>query len=354
MKRILVTGGAGFVGSHLALKLKQHFSSTEVLSLDNLKRRGSELSLPRLKNHGVIFVHGDVRSKEDIFSVGKVDLIIDCSAEPSVLAGRDGGADYLYQTNLTGTFHCLEHAKNVQAKVIFLSTSRVYPIKLLNDALYTESETRFELSSSQKIFGLSEHGVSEEFSLLGARSLYGTTKLASELFAQEYLDSFGVPVVINRCGVLTGPWQMGKVDQGVVVLWVARHFFGGSLSYLGYGGTGKQVRDLLHVDDLFNVVLAQIKDDSCFDGEIYNIGGGREISVSLKELTKLCQDATGKKIHIFEDPQVRQGDIPIFLTDSRKAHERFKWSPKKSSSEIVNEIAAWIESNRVALEPILS
>lgn len=354
MKRILVTGGAGFVGSHLALKLKEHFSTTEVVALDNLKRRGSELSLPRLKKCGVNFVHGDVRFKDDVFSVGKVDLIIDCSAEPSVLAGRDGNPEYLYETNLTGTFHCLELARCVDAKIIFLSTSRVYPIKTLNEAVFTEGETRFELSSSQKIEGLSEFGVSEKFPLQGARSLYGTTKLSSELFAQEYLDTFQTPVIINRCGVLTGPWQMGKIDQGVVVLWVAKHIFGGSLSYLGFNGSGKQVRDLLHVEDLFDLLLKQIKDNSCFNGEIYNVGGGNDCSVSLLELTKLCEHSTKKKITINKVSEGRPGDIPIFLTDSRKAKERFNWNPKTKPADIINEISLWVNEHKVALEPILS
>ena len=104
----------------------------------------------------------------------------------------------------------------------------------------------------------------------------------------EYVDTFDLDIVINRCGVLTGPWQMGKVDQGVVVLWLVRHFFGGNLSYIGFGGSGKQVRDLLHVADLADLVILQLQNIKQHRGQIYNVGGGRK-EHNLQELTKLVR-----------------------------------------------------------------
>ncbi|MCS6972737.1 MAG: NAD-dependent epimerase/dehydratase family protein, partial [Leptospiraceae bacterium] len=191
-RHILVTGGAGFVGSHLALLFKQHYPGTKVTALDNLKRRGSELNLPRLKAGGVDFLHGDIRSRDDIFAVGKADLVLECSAEPSVLAGLDGSPDYLLQTNLVGTINCLEFARRYGADFIFLSTSRVYPIGIINSLNYHETETRFELSDEQTVPGVSRDGFSEELPLTGSRSLYGATKLASELFVEEYRVAFGL------------------------------------------------------------------------------------------------------------------------------------------------------------------
>ena len=354
MKKVLITGGAGFVGSHLALRIKKEFPSSEVIALDNLKRRGSELSLSRLKQNGVEFIHGDVRNREDLFIIKNIDLIIDCSAEPSALAGRDGAPDYVLNTNLVGTLNCLELARREQSKVLFLSTSRVYPVKTLNEIKIKESETRFEIDPHQTIPGFSTYGVSESFSLEGARTIYGTSKLSSELIAAEYYDSFGIPVLINRCGVLTGPWQMGKVDQGVTVLWVARHIFGGNLSYIGYGGTGKQVRDLLHVEDLFQLLLKQLQSSISWEAQVYNVGGGTEVSVSLRELTALCEKACGNRIQIQSSKEDRPGDIPLFITDYRKVSAHYDWKPLKSASNIVEEIAAWIKANEVALKPILS
>src|SRR5712675_1234223 len=249
MQKILITGGAGFVGSNLALRFKQARPAAEVIAFDNLKRRGSELGLPRLRRGGVAFVHGDVRVREDLLSVGAVDLIVDCAAEPSVLAGLDGAPDYVIQTNLNGTIHCLELARRVGADIVFLSTSRVYPTAAINALRYAETATRFVMTDVQDVAGASGHGLAETFPLAGSRSIYGASKLASELLLQEYRAAYGVRAIVNRCGVLTGPWQMGKVDQGVVALWVAKHFFRGHLAYVGHGGTGKQVRDLLHVQD---------------------------------------------------------------------------------------------------------
>ena len=126
--RVLVTGGGGFVGSNLALGMADAHPDWEVLALDNLKRRGSELSVARLDAGGVRFIHGDVRNAEDIEAVGPVAWLIECSAEPSVHAGYDGDPGYLVNTNLNGAFNCMEHLRRHGGNMIFLSTSRVYPI----------------------------------------------------------------------------------------------------------------------------------------------------------------------------------------------------------------------------------
>jgi len=195
-------------------------------------------------------------------------------------------------------------------------------------------------------------GISEDFSLEGRRSIYGATKLSSELLLREFTHSYGIPALVNRCGVLAGPWQMGKVDQGFVSLWVARHYFNRPLRYIGYGGTGKQVRDVLHVRDLYELVRKQLEQPRKWDGRIYNVGGGPENSVSLRELTELCEASTGNKVSIEAEEATSPLDVRIFLTDSRRVSSDFGWKAVRSPGAIVDDIVRWISDNEADLMPI--
>lgn len=328
--------------------------SLRVVALDNLRRRGSELNLPRLKISGVEFVHGDIRNAADLDLPFDVDLVIECSAEPSVLAGLTSSPAYVLDTNLLGTLNVLEYCRRRSAAILFLSTSRVYPMALLNSMKLEEGATRFEIADAQGIPGLSSRGVSESFPLTGARSLYGATKLASEMFLEEYRQAYGVPAIVNRCGVLAGPWQMGKVDQGFLVLWVARHVYGGRLSYIGFGGTGKQVRDVLHVEDLCDLVEMQIRRFEELDGAVLNIGGGRDVSVSLLELTDLCRAATGATIAIDAVAETRPADLPLYITDTSRAEAMLGWRPQRDVETLVRDTYDWIIRYRESLAPILA
>jgi CDP-paratose 2-epimerase len=351
---ILVTGGAGFVGSNLCIKIKETFPSSNVIAFDNLKRRGSELNLSRLKHAGVAFIHGDVRVMSDFNEVPKVDFIIDASAEPSVLSGLNSSPNYLIDTNFSGTINCLNFASKCSAKVIFISTSRVYPISKLNEIQYTEEATRFEISVNTGVKGCSPLGITEDFPVQGPRSLYGATKLASELMIEEYREFLNVPAVINRCGVITGPYQMGKLDQGVVVLWLAKHYYSKSLSYFGFNGSGKQVRDLLHVDDLFLLVKDQLESFDLYNGKTLNAGGGRACSASLRELTEICQQLTGNHIPIEEVHEERVADVRIYITDNTYATSINNWQPTHTPMSIMEDVYNWLHLNHEQLKPILS
>ncbi|MBW4693679.1 MAG: NAD-dependent epimerase/dehydratase family protein [Lyngbya sp. HA4199-MV5] len=352
-EHVLILGGAGFVGSALAIGLKQHHPDWTITCLDNLRRRGSELNLSRLKSLDIAFVHGDVRSPSDLEPAAfPVQTIIDCSAEPSVLAGFSS-PQYVLQTNLIGTINILELARQVQARVLFLSTSRVYPIQALKSLTLQERATRFELATEQSLAGVSPNGIAETFGLDGARSLYGATKLASELLITEYRDAYAMPAIVNRCGVLTGPWQMGKVDQGVFTLWMAAHYFGKPLSYIGFGGTGKQVRDLLHIDDLLRLVEYQLAHFSTLDGGVFNVGGGTASSLSLLETTQLCEAITGKAVPIQPVLEDRPGDVPLFITDSQKVMQQTGWQPKLTPEETLRSIYHWIADHETILRPVL-
>ncbi|UUX50818.1 NAD-dependent epimerase/dehydratase family protein [Nisaea acidiphila] len=352
--RILVTGGAGFAGSALALAFKRDNPGAEIVAADNLKRRGSELNLPRLRAAGIRFEHADIRDPEDIAALGPMDLLLECSAEPSVQAGYAGSPSYLLDTNLRGTLNCLEAARRHNAIFVFLSTSRVYPITPLRDLPLEAGEKRLILHPGAEGTGWSEHGIAEDFPLDGHRSLYGATKLASEQFIEEYRAAFGLRAIINRCGVLAGPWQMGRVDQGFMVLWAARHLYGGSLSYNGFGGHGHQVRDVLHVADLYDLIARQLDNLPRAVQGLWNAGGGSGTSTSLRELTEACESRTGQSLQVGARPDTNPADIPWFVTDARRAMTTFDWAPKRALDDLLDEIFEWLNAERDALAPILS
>jgi CDP-paratose 2-epimerase len=342
---ILVTGGAGFVGSNLAVSLRSRHPDWEIVALDNLYRKGSELNLPRLEAAGVEFVRGDVREPADLEALDSVDMLLECSAEPSVMSAVDGDTSFTYHTNLTGAYNCLELARRRRAYLVFVSTSRVYPVAALNELACEEAETRFELADRQPLPGASEAGISELFATTGARTLYGTTKLAAELLIEEYRAMFGLRAVVDRCGVIAGPWQMGKVDQGVFTHWMLSHHFEVPLSYIGFGATGKQVRDLLHVEDLVDLVDRQLLDPDHWDGCRFNVGGGRDISLSLLETTSACRAITGNEVPIEPVLQTRPGDVPVYLSDCAALFRHTDWRPRRSAEQTLRDIHAWIRSD---------
>jgi CDP-paratose 2-epimerase len=353
-KTVLVTGGAGFVGSYLAVRLAQA-GSRRVIALDNLSRRGAELHIDELEAAGVRFVHGDVRNADDVAAAAAgMDLLVDCAAEPSVLAGYAGSPHTVIQTNLLGTINGLEAARRHHADVIFLSTSRVYPVAALNAIALAEGHTRYELLAHQPLPGVGPAGVSTGFPLAGARSLYGATKLASELLLQEYGALYGLRYVVNRLGVIAGPGQFGKVDQGVFALWMARHVFGGALAYRGWGGTGKQVRDLLHPADLWDLLSRQISRWEIANGRIYNAGGGGVSNLSLHEATAICRELTGAQVQIEAVPDTHPADVRWYISDNEQAERELGWVPTRDGRAILADIAAWMTGNFDRLRPIFN
>jgi CDP-paratose 2-epimerase len=350
---ILVTGGAGFVGSNLALFMRGRFPDARIVVADNLKRRGSEFNLPRLAASKIEFVHADVRNAEDLAFPGLAfDLMLECSAEPSVLAGFDAGPTYLINTNLAGTVNCLEVARRSLADIVFLSTSRVYPIPALESVRVRESAQRFDMTDDQPMAGASGAGIAEDFPLEGPRSLYGATKLCSELIIQEYADMYGLRYVIDRCGVITGPWQMGKADQGVFALWMGKHYFRRPLKYIGYGGTGKQVRDFVSISDLAKLIERQLDRFDALPHRLYNAGGGVASSLSLAETTALCEEITGNRVEIESVTENRALDVKIYVTDNARVYRDTGWLPAKSPRETMADIFAWIHENEDLVAPL--
>lgn len=352
---ILVTGGCGFIGSHVALHLRA--GGHKVSVMDNLVRRGAEMNLASLEHHGVLFFHGDVRNPEDLSNLpANIELVCDTSAQPSVVAGY---ANPLFDitNNGLGAIHILEYARARRLPLIFWSSNRVYGADRLNALPRHESKTRYDydaeawskLPVSQRPVGFHpDHGVSEEFSIDGGRrSIYGLSKLIADAACQEYAQAFDLPVVVNRFGVISGVGQFGKVDQGWVVWWAIAHWFSLPLTYLGW--QGKQVRDVLFVEDMLDLLDRQLEDISKFRGEVFNVGGGKANSISLVEATKSMQDISSRSTKITQTEQPRQGDIVLYYTDHRKITERLRWTPRVPLHSGFAQIFEWIRANEKEL-----
>jgi len=347
---VLITGGCGFIGSSLAVALAGRGHTVTVF--DNLARRGSELLLRRVLACGCAFQHGDIRNPEDLHRLrAPFEVMLECSAEPSVLVGTQGAdARFMIRNNLEGAANCFEVARERGAAVLFLSTSRVYPYTTINACEFREGPTRFELACEAP--GITRQGVATSFPLSGARSLYGATKLAAELLLQEYSAQYGVPAIINRCGVVAGPWQLGKVDQGVFTYWLVSHYFNKPLAYIGFGGSGKQVRDLLHVDDLAELVAAQIAAIGRFRGEVFNVGGSAEVSLSLAEATELCRQITGRRLEIGRVPENRPADVIWYITDNGNTAEVFQWRPRRGAAQILTDTFNWLREHEAEFREV--
>jgi CDP-paratose 2-epimerase len=146
---------------------------------------------------------------------------------------------------------------------------------------------------------------------------------------------------------------MGKVDQGVFTHWMLSHYFRRDLTYVGYGGRGKQVRDLLAIDDLVDLVEDQLLRPDHWTGFVANVGGGRECSLSLVETTELCRDITGNEVPIGSDLQTRAGDVPIYLSDCDLLYGHTDWRPTHGPRQILEAIYLWINDNERAVERAL-
>lgn len=353
--RILITGGAGFVGGALARYFRRSDKENVVVIFDNLRRRGSDWNLHELIAEGVTFVHGDVRNPADLEALeGTFDVLIEASAEASVHAGVASSPRYVLDTNLIGAMNCLEFARNRCGGFVFLSSSRIYSIEPLTKLPLVAMPTRLDIREQDcQVLGLSSKGIAEDFSCNSHRSYYGATKLAAELLCQEYAAEAGLPVVINRCGVIAGPGQFGKTDQGVFTLWVARHHFGRPLKYTGFGGKGLQVRDLLHPDDLCELIARQLNSWDMVSGETFNVGGGRDGAVSLQEYTALCEETVGRSVAIAEDATTSPVDIPWYISDHSKVTDILGWAPKRQPKKIVEDIAGWVRANESVLSSVI-
>ena len=332
--KILITGGCGFVGSNLALFLKK--KGFTVHTLDNLTRKGSKYNSNLLKKQKIKNYKINISNIKKIKSLPKYDLILDCCAEAAVEISKND-FDKVINTNLIGTINILKKSKNDKSKLIFISSSRIYPLEEMNKIIKNKN-----LKSKIKISKM----FSEKDKIIGPKTIYGLTKLCSEMLIEEFSYAYQLKYLINRCGVISGPLQFGKQDQGFVSLWIWRHLNKKKLSYIGYGGYGNQIRDVLHIDDLSELILLQIKNINKINNKLFTVGGSKTSYTSLSQLTKLCQKITGNKIKMGKVSKTSSYDIPYYLSDNTHVSNTYRWKPKRNINQVVMDTFLWLKKNK--------
>ena len=381
-RRAPASSGDGSSGS-LTLGLK--IPGLKITLVDNLMRPGSQSNRAPLECLGAEVILGDLRQRDFVESLPACDWVIDCAANPSVLAGLGSAAldapanipsqanqspsQNLVDHNLGGTIHLLEYCKRHRAGMVLLSSSRVYSIRELSGIPHRikNSVLQFDwdrIESENLIPGLSRQGIDERFSIEPPLSLYGATKLASEWLAKEYSNAFDFPLWINRCGILAGSGQFGKADQGIITYWMHRFLYRHPLRMFGFQGSGAQVRDCLHPDDLARLVQLQIGESQGLQTQqpaqnqpslrskpiTVNVSGGIESAFSLQELHEWCarrwgSERFGAVSELQRIDQPRPYDAPWIVLDSNKARQTWNWEPLRDRLSIWEEIAEHAEEN---------
>ena len=344
---ILIPGGCGFIGSSLAIYLKQKIKNSVVITVDNLSRNTSYLNQKRLKDYNIKNFKLNLASNSCLKKLKnikkKINLIIDCCAEPSVELSKKN-SKLVFDSNLRSTLNLLEIARINRSKIIYLSTSRVYSINKINN-LFKNINFKKKLKKKIKI--------NEEFSKESPISFYGFTKLSSETLIKEYSYLYDIKYLINRFGVVSGYGQFGKQDQGFVSMWLWRHINRIPITYQGYGGHGNQIRDILDINDLCLLIKEQISKISKINNHTFNVGGGSINALSLKELTGYCEKITKNKIKFKKKIKTSNYDLRYYVTDNKKIYSIYKWRVSKKLETIINETFQSLNKNKKALKKLI-
>jgi CDP-paratose 2-epimerase len=350
--RILIAGACGFVGSTLARTWVESGAGHTLVGVDSLARPGSEVNRLALRDLGVEVRHADLRLASDLESLPDVDAVVDAAASPSVLGGLDGrtSSRQLVESNLLGTVNLLEICRRRRAAFVLLSTSRVYSIRPLASLPTRVREGAFEPDAGAPLPpGLSLEGIAESFSTDPPVSLYGSTKVASERLALEYGEAYGFPVWVDRCGVLAGAGQFGRPDQGIFAYWVNSWLRRRPLEYVGFEGSGHQVRDCLHPADLVPLIERQLTASDASLPRVVNVAGGRASARSLRQLSEWCRGRLFDHA-VAASPRSRPFDLPWIVLDASLAAKAWGWSPRRTTEDILEEIVRHAEAHPRWLE----
>jgi CDP-paratose 2-epimerase len=336
-KHVLITGGAGFIGCNAARYFGQR--NWQVTVLDNLSRVGTESNLTWLRDETEFeFAKADVRDTaavNKVISETKPDAIIHLAAQVAVTTSvTDPRMDF--DVNALGTFNLLDAVRRYRPDTPFLfaSTNKVYG-KIAG--------ATSELRGNRYAYTNRPHGIPES-EPLDFLSPYGCSKGAADQYVLDFARIYGIPAASFRQSCIYGPRQFGVEDQGWVAWFAIATLLEKNITIYG---DGKQVRDVLHVDDAIRAYEAAIRSPDDIRGQAFNIGGGTEQTLSLLELIDMLEKHYKRKIPLKFD-QWRPGDQEVYVSDVRKLEKLLSWKPAIDAKQGVGKLIEWVEQNRSA------
>ncbi len=341
---MLITGGAGFIGVNAAARFLR--DGWHVTVFDDFSRRGTDINrrfLESTDEAGTLsIVRGDIRNPENLHDAMNAgfDVVLHLAAQVAVTTSvTDPRTDFAI--NAFGTLNVLEAARQADNKpfLLFASTNKVYGG--LEDVPVEEGEDRYRFGDRDGI---------DETRQLDFHSPYGCSKGAADQYVRDYARIYDLPTVVFRQSCIYGPHQMGIEDQGWVAWFMIAGMFGRPMTVYG---NGKQVRDLLYIDDLTDAFAAAIEKRDTARGKIYNVGGGPENTLSLREFL----DFLRSELHIDLKPgqaDTRPGDQPIFVSDNTLIGRELGWKPVTSLQKGIPQLHAWLKENQDSLRELYS
>jgi CDP-paratose 2-epimerase len=343
-RKNLIIGGAGFIGCNVAKKLME--LGEEVVVFDNLSRLGTEQNLEWLRSEGELtFIKGDIRdfaTLQDLFRKHRdVSVVYHMAAQVAVTTSVRNPRDD-FEVNALGTFNLLEAIRlaGIRPIVIFASTNKVYGE--MENVKIEEEETSYRYADFP-------HGVSEQMPL-DFYSPYGCSKGAGDQYVRDYWRIYNIPTIVFRQSCIYGPRQFGVEDQG----WVAWFIIAALLNKpITIYGNGKQVRDLLYIDDLIECYLAAIENIEATEGEVFNIGGGPRNQISVLDFLDRVKQLLQRSI-TYRFAELRPGDQKIYVSDIREAQRAFGWRPKTPIDQGVRKTYKWVVDNHNLFKKLFS
>ncbi len=342
--KIVISGAAGFIGSHLAARFLSRGDT--VIGIDNLSRQGSGENLRWLESltGDFRFFEGDIRSEQDLARIFAAqmdaDAIIHEAAQVAVTTSvTDPRSDF--EINAWGTFNMLEAARRFVPRAIFLfaSTNKVYGG--LDRIEVAERDGRYAFRDNPAGIGESE--------VLDFHSPYGCSKGCADQYVRDYSRIYGLRSVVLRQSCIYGTRQYGVEDQGWVAWFTIAAILGRPITIYG---DGKQVRDVLWIDDLVDLYARAIEHIDTAAGQIYNVGGGAGNTLSVLEVIDILEKVLGRPVE-YSFSAARPGDQRVFIADCAKARRELSWSPQVNPTEGVRRIAEWVLASRDMLERTL-